>query len=325
MRLTIKRERHSPTPLDDQPDFGSLLENFRDACDHLAPEDALDCSGCGGYPPDDPIMTSCLCVYCTECFTELLAKTDRDGGSSTIPCPAYPDEEIEYYKTLTPGEFEALLSIFAHHTRTDETFKMPFTAKVQEIPDDVEVLWRSRGAGKVSAHRCGDHSRTSPELGDDSMELSSDGFDGASRSTGYENDSSSETASQLGLISASIGLVDPRHDANEDDVPFSDEENLPCLRVSSDEMGELGINMNGWDGSPQDATTPAHIVSTHAPHIDLTRSDDAQQGAASHSEVASEKSRDSDDESEEEGVEDDDEGDADEGDLCECYDCMGTF
>ena len=295
----------------------------------MDPEDALDCPGCGQYPPDDPVLTSCLCVYCTECFTEMLAEANKVGGSSSMPCPAYADERITFYKILTAGQFEDLLSIFNQHYQTDKTFKMPFTAKIQEIPDDVEMLWRSRGSGNVSAHESGDHSRNSPELGDDSLELSSDGFDGESRSAGYESDSGCESASQLGLISASICLVDPTHCANDDDVLFSNDENQPCLRVTSSEMGELGIYMNGWGGPPEDATTPAHVMPASALHIDLTRSDDAQHRATSHSEDAGEHSSDcngvvEDDENEQEDTEDEEDGDVDEEDLCKCHICTGA-
>lgn len=237
----------------------------------MRPENALDCASCSQYPPDDPILTSCLCLYCTECFTELLAKVGKARSSRSIPCAAYAGESVEFHMSLTSGQYDALGHIFDQHD------DVPSNKWLSDKPyeNDVNLLWQICKSGNGAADGNGEHSCGSPELGDDSTELSSDGFDGESRSDGYEHDSGSETASRLGPITDYGCMVDPRHDTSTMVAPPAEDEHSGCLRVSPSEIGDLKNDIALW-GEPKqvDADASPENVMKSPIHIDLTGGED---------------------------------------------------
>jgi hypothetical protein len=207
-------------------------------------------------------MTSCLCVYCTECFTELLAKAGRVGTPPSIQCVAYEGEKIEDYTVLSTVEWEALLSVFNDYTATPDEYSLA----IHDIPDDIERLWKTCQSENAIDQAEADHSRISPELGDEDGagegsptrscqdELSSDGFDGESRSDGYESDFDffAEAAHNPGLISQSGYVVDPRHDladpgSTSDPVSSSGETNNSSFHeVTMSEIDSLVAEVPNW-------------------------------------------------------------------------------
>lgn len=322
----LLHEKRSLRPPGDQPGFEMLLPRFRDACDHMEPQNALDCAFCGEYPPDDPVLTSCLCLYCTECFTEVLAKAGKAGKSLPIACSAYGDDEVAYYMNLTFGQWEALVHVFDHHTEPLESRWKLY------LPDDVNLLWQKCKSGNRTAHGDGEHSRNSPELGDDATELSSDNFDGESRSDGYEHDSGSDTESWLGLVSERGCVVDPRHNTSNFVVHHEEASNQLCLdEVTASEIAELSAENPAWeqdnDLSPADGSeSPPHIdltgadnVVTPVPVQDVRYDSSPDPGPLAHKvEDKNDHDHNGDDD------EDDDEDGDDEESLCRCARCASV-
>ena len=268
-------------------------------------EDALDCAVCGQCPPDDPILTSCLCIYCMECFTEMLAKASEVGKSPSMPCAAYPDERIEYFVSLTAAHFESLSGIFDHHTEPVCTFG----ERSRCLQEDVELLWQSYLTGKADALGEGEHSRNSPELGEESMELSSDGFDGNSRSTGYEDDPGSDDTSQL-----------------------EDEGEMSQHNVTTSEIEELEITVGGWElpGQPETVTSSLGNASNLGSHVDLTEDSDVDASAPFQGVTENKDSESGEDHDADEKVSDEADnvvefsrGHDGLASECNCYDCVG--
>ncbi|KPI41199.1 uncharacterized protein AB675_7998 [Cyphellophora attinorum] len=90
--------------------FWNIVKLFSQSYEHSEP-DVLSCGTCCALP-DDPVLTDCLHLYCTECFTELLIRYNH-GGVSPAPelsCEAEEGDQIKNYIKLSGKMFEILAS-----------------------------------------------------------------------------------------------------------------------------------------------------------------------------------------------------------------------
>ena len=261
----------------------------------------------------------------------MLARAGKAVEPLPIPCAAYGEENIGYYISLTFGQWESLLQILDYHT---ETLCSSWDLEPKVLPDDVKLLWQQCQSVEARARGGVEHSRSSPELGNDSTELSSDGFDGESRSDGYEHDSGSDTTSQLGPISDYACVVDARDDTFGLVAGSTAENEAPCLRISSTEIKDLKKDVAFW-GEPKTSASAGQETISHSPvRIDLTEGEDLGllSAAANGSQLDKTEQEDNDDEEKEVDVEsneadndeDGEEGEEEEEDddsLCECFCC----
>ena len=257
--------------------FQALLNRFKDAYDQFDVEDALDCPTCESYPPEDPILTDCLCVYCMECFTELLANHANTNSRGPVKCAAYEGETIRGYHTLTPAHWESLQAVFDEHTEEPKIYANASQPK----QDDMQLLWQMCQPGRQRRHDDGDHSRVSPDLGEVASELSSDGFDKKSdRSEGYETESEADEEAPVAEVSQSGYVVDPRHMTIDDgssvgefgDVEDQEDQELTLSEVEEllAEEGSLGdfvevLGLEAYDGASPESAVP--IVLTDSSQV----------------------------------------------------------
>lgn len=137
--------------------FAEVVDDFSNINDHGA-EGVLWCGGCLELP-DDPILTSCLHLYCTECFTAMLVSARGADGrcSGTISCEVYECPGFELasgYRQLSVNQFQrladsvgvivqdptSLFGAFPESGFLDDAIAYDGMANQQ---DDVAALWRS--------------------------------------------------------------------------------------------------------------------------------------------------------------------------------------
>lgn len=139
--------------------LGELMDQFVQ-CNEHGEESVLWCAACFELP-DDPILTSCLHLYCLECFSEMLVEAKEEVGRPVgrAPCEAYGCEGFptaEKYQQLSPIQFQMLASsvgITVHdpgNNVSETSFpSMPsldaFSGPWNDISnqDDVAALWQT--------------------------------------------------------------------------------------------------------------------------------------------------------------------------------------
>jgi hypothetical protein len=234
--------------IDEIPDFDDMLQLVEELQEEgTSVVDALSCPACLAYPPDDPVLTSCLCLYCMECLTEMLGRARSKSLANSLACLGY-DEVIEGYVTLSQHQFEQLLQVrdVREEAPTDPGWPGP-----RDRPDDLELLWHSHETSARPVELPGEHSRSSPELGinsngvndalssDDDNSIN-DGFsDKPNRSDGYEIDVEAEC--DPSFVTSDCGNpVDPRHVVLSTEWDDSNDEGKACLNeIGSSEIEEL--------------------------------------------------------------------------------------
>jgi hypothetical protein len=241
---------YSQTPLiEENLDFDEMVEFLQDLREDEGESaiDILSCPACLMLPPDDPVLTSCLCLYCMECFTEMVARARSKNTAHSLACLGY-DESIEGYLTLSQHLFKQLLEVCNVHEEASTGVAMP---ESEGRTNDLDILWHQRSALARPIQLAGEHSRSSPELGigsngvndpsssddDDSL---NDGFsDMPNRSDGYEIDEEAEYDPTF-VTSDCGNPVDPRHVALSSECDDSNDEGKTCLNeVGSSEIEDL--------------------------------------------------------------------------------------
>lgn len=201
-------------------------------------------------PPDDPVLTSCFCLYCMECFTEMVATASRKRAAESISCLGHAHEHVEAYLVLSHDRLGQLLQVWGLR-KVSSPDGTGFRMGPEDLPEDLDTLWRSRKAAGAAAELAGDHSRLSPALGEESIdldelssdtdgELASDGFsDLEHRSVGYETDLEAED-DRVFVTSDCGNPIYPRQVALSSESGESEEETKDCLNeVGSSELREL--------------------------------------------------------------------------------------
>lgn len=142
--------------------FAGQVEEFKEINEH-GEESVLWCGACLELP-DDPILTSCLHLYCTECFSEMLVEA-KDPVSGVVPaglinceaheCPGF--DIADGYRQLSASQFKTLVESVgmtvlepaspttnqpeSHFASTVGAYGGSFDPTV--LDDDVAALWQS--------------------------------------------------------------------------------------------------------------------------------------------------------------------------------------
>lgn len=308
-------------------------------CLYMDPEEILTCPLCCEYP-DDPIATPCFCLYCTECFTELLAKSNKDDHPPSCQRVVCAHEKVTDYLILTDAQWQALLELWnlqAEDFDISQELGPGWGMHVrQEKAGDIELLWASRSFAEHIPSLLGDHSLSSPDAGETTTdlslpvpegELSDDGFsENSDRSYAYEQDSEVDEGSDLQVTLQGVYSIDPRFQTSSGD-PAVAETGKACLnKVLWSEVKDLAEEAGPtMHTTPHEQAIKAEDTELHCV-IDLTGDLDGGHEAASEMEKGDWSNMDAaGKETEQEVEEEKDEDDEDDRtSCCSCVDCAGA-
>lgn len=132
------------TILDPFKSLADLLGEFHEAHSY-GDELSLWCSACHSLP-DDPVLTSCLHLYCLECFTEILVEAKADASRPV--CEALGCEGFiipNGFHQLSPAQFQVLAQSIGVTVRDPVLDSARHGVNGVPQPSPFDMFWNAQG------------------------------------------------------------------------------------------------------------------------------------------------------------------------------------